>query len=498
MQALTELVPLHPASFRPFTQQIQSVILPLIASASSQHHSERPSTTVTEAVANNARRLFVQLHVCGPNGTAAEEWSRSIQNVLESAVETTDQILRGLVENSSSPIRRPNGLKSDSLEKEIEEEEPGPLPLPAWKGIDAGVQRLNGLLGTIRAYVTTRTLTAVSLPSGRILSLLERILSALPPDQIRIPKTRPELSRGERDGIFTGLSRLHLSALYILLDMISRLRTDFPAVSQAAMVQAFSTLENESGNEDVRKACFEVIAEDLAYSTPPLSDSNIQTLSTCISLCCTDLLPTDHYTLQNGDGAVSGGPIPPNRIPASPPHLSLIPSQSKIQGSNEPTKISEIAQKVLTLALTKLPREYLPHPLRNQILRAAVLSNSREMMFASVTRPGKAQSGRTVANNILPLFSRAYPHAQELETLLRPHLPPLQANPIQDLLREEERAMKRLEESTMVMPGNASKRGSEGLQSPNKRTKLSTEEVESDESDFVVPKLYLDSDSGDQ
>ena len=77
LQAFNELIPHHPASFRPHSAQMRALVLPLIAPIPSDttQYAFLPSASVSEA----ARRLFVSLSMCTPKNASPEDWAKILR-----------------------------------------------------------------------------------------------------------------------------------------------------------------------------------------------------------------------------------------------------------------------------------------------------------------------------------------------------------------------------------------------------------------------------------
>lgn len=429
-QAFSELIALHPTSFRPYVPQIQAVILPLVAPTPSAFGAADEFKNSSGPADEAARCLFVLLHVCGPKGTAGEGWAKSLQTVLASAQKTADRVFRALVEDWRPQMERADVSQSTLYGEVVSDEQPGPLALPGWTGIYAGIERLDGLLQTVHAFVASTTSAPVVFPVSSIMNLVDRVLSALQPSSTKSSRNRLEISKDEREGLFAGLPQLHVSTIGILTTILSRMSHGFAAISHIALDQALWALENEHYDERVRKEAYLFVSQLLSTFGPSLPRYHTTSLSRCIKLACADLLPSEENSEQVGENSANsaaGGKGTANGAASGNADSYLKPSETRRNFSSPPNDVLEAARRLLPLTLTNLPGGFLSYAVRCQIDRTAILTNDKEAMLASVMSPVASAKGQKAVSNILPLLVRAYPEALEVEALLRPRMPVLQA-----------------------------------------------------------------------
>ncbi|KAL2036940.1 hypothetical protein N7G274_010365 [Stereocaulon virgatum] len=423
LQALSELIMLHPTSFRPFVPQLQKMAVSLLAPTPSTLGYENNSKPIDTPLSDSSRRLFVLLHVCAPKNTAGEEWRKSLQTVLAATHRTADRVFRAVIEDWR-PSAEYRTMQSIPASETVSDPKPEPLTLPSWTGIYAGIERLDGLLRTIQAFVASTTSAPVAMPVNDIMSLVDRILSALRPSSIRTSRNRPEIGRDEREGLAVGLPQLHVSALRILSLLISRLGTGFAALTNTTLEQIFWVLEDEQEADDIRFATYKVVSQILSAFGPSLPKLSAASLSRCVSLACTDLLPSDESPTQNDQASTPNGAkisVSNTTSTNADSYLKAVELRPKVL--NAQPCILVAARELLIFALTRSPNGYLSSAVRNQIDRTAILTSNKDIMLASVMNTAERKKGRMNAVSILPLLARGYPEALEVETLLRPQLP---------------------------------------------------------------------------
>lgn len=441
LAALAELIPLHPTLFRPFVSQIESTILPLVAATPSTTHVKRPINSVSSSVSESARRLLVLLHVCAPKNTSTDVWAKSISDVLMAIHRTASRTFRALIEDRDSSTKKiqDNGVQSYGFEDEVADMTPGSLVLPSWSGIYAGIERLDGLLQTLQAFLATTSSAPIALPVSGILKVTERISLALPPKNDGNPRTNVEIDRDEREGLWIGLPRLHVSTLQILSALIARLGCNLASLSDTVLKQVFWILEGGSTDSEVRRSAYGTVSQILTLFGPAVTRSCMPSLSRCIELCCEDLLPHEDVQKtvkcqQTADSRKSskGG------ASSMDADSYLMSSKSRGDAPKSSKAVQAAASKLLALSVTNLSSELLASALRVQVDRTAVLTKNKEAMMASTMYLSNRQAGRTHTNSIMPLLSRSHADSLEVEALLRPQMPVLKSSRSETALDDDE------------------------------------------------------------
>ena len=430
LHALSELITLHPTLFRPFVSQIQSLTYLLIAPTSSNPENESELTPTPSSLSESARHLFVLLHVTGPKNTAAEEWARSLDSVIVMLQGTANKVFRSLIENCTFPIGSHDTANTNPMDDVVGDRSPMPLALPAWMGIHAGIERLNGLLHLLQAFLATATAAAVTLPVGNILILVDRILSISPPGNGRNPRVRPEIGRDEREGLWVGLPGLQISALGVCSLMISRMGHSSAAVAYTILEQLLWTFESQYANDSLRMAAYALTSQILSTCGLTLPKTYAISLSRCIRMCCEDLLPSLESQLQGGQASFSDTTKAVNGLTTTSSANAdsyLKSANNRVDLSVTPARVQQAARELLLSALTNLHNDFLPFSLRCQIDRTAIITNNKEVMLASVMNPISERRGQKQTSSILPLLARVHSDALPVEALLRPQMPPIQS-----------------------------------------------------------------------
>ena len=437
---------MHPNSFRPFIPQIQSLTYLLIAPTPSNFGIECDPNSTSASVSQSARHLFVLLHVSGPRNTAGEEWARSLDALIISVQNTADKVFRSVIEDWTSSKERYDVASPNPVEEVVSDQAPTPLALPAWTGIYAGIERIDGLLHTLQAFLATTTAADVTLPVGSILNLVDRILSIVPPGNGRSPRSKPEIGRDEREGLWVGLPRLQTSVMGVCSLMISRMGHSSAAIACTILEQLLWTFESQYGNDGFRKTAYTLVSQIISTFGPSLPRAYASSLSRCIRMCCEDLLPTVESQPQGIKASFPDTTKATNGVTSSTNADSYLKAATnQVDLSVTSIGVLQAARELLPLVLTNLPNEFLPFPVRCQIDRTAIITNNKKVMLASVMNPVSKRRGQKQTSSILPLLARAHSKALEVEALLRPQMPLIQSR------RTEGRDMESDEEGDIYM-----------------------------------------------
>lgn len=342
--------------------------------------------------------------------------------IIVSAQRTADRIFRSLIEDWRPRLERVDGVGL-AMSELVSDGKPQPLSLPGWTGIYDGVQRLDGLLCTVQAFISSTSSTAVVLQVSSIMDLTDRILSILQPSGARGSRIRPEVGRDEREGLGAGLAQLHVSAMAILSLMISRLGSGCAATKERTLEQVLWVLQDECANDEVRRAAYGVVSQILMRFGLSLPVSCAVPISLCIRACCEDVVSLEEASAQGKEGPALSGTRRPDTNADS--FLKSAKTPLKNVTASEPT--IEAAERLLPLALTNLPSGFLSYALRARIDKTAILAGNKNAMLASVMNPHGSIKGKQSNTSILPLLARAHFGALDVETLLRPQMPTVQS-----------------------------------------------------------------------
>ncbi|KAL8705118.1 MAG: hypothetical protein Q9201_001763 [Fulgogasparrea decipioides] len=435
--AFGDLLPHHPAAFRPFVGQTRALVLPLIAPTSSNLSLDDPGSKNGESpcpssTAERARQVFVLLSGCAPKNTQSQEWAQSLSVIIVKTHETADLVFRAIFEDWEPSVQtnRSKAPASSSCSRVVQsgQEE---SDLPGWFGICAGLERLDGLLLTIRSHLNYPSATALPVPTGKLVDAVDRILSALPPSVggsnglSTGTRTNPEISRDERESLFSWLPQLHVSALRIIEQLAIRFEQSAMAIDQRLLSHALWIFENERPQVRIRQAVYGILARILIHCASGVHRAIASSLASVLKTCCEDLVSTQ---ADPGDSPemISSLTVTSNKLTMNADaYFQNSDPLSKPLGTF--SEVQPLAESLLCSALTYLPSNFLPFSVRSKIDRTAVLAQSKRILQASVLNPPVRRKGKQ-QSSIMPMLARQFPQSESTEALIRPRMPPVQLN----------------------------------------------------------------------
>ncbi|SPO04478.1 uncharacterized protein DNG_07163 [Cephalotrichum gorgonifer] len=437
-EAFAAVIPLYPTTTRPFVSKIRTAIRPYLAPTLSDDF------LVPEALREASRRLAIALHFTAPKAGGADDWASLLSGNLKQFHSTADQVFRAVQETWEPPA----GYTASTIDFG---EKPsgggdGADTLPSWTGITSGAQRLVGLLAFMSDSLRYPTKAQVAIPVGRLVDAVSRV------SQIarHSPKTqtweqaleiKPSVSRDERDELWSVLPGIHTAAIELLLTLRQRLRSGFVPIASEALEYLLRVFKSGIGSASLRLVSYQLLADILPLSGPTMTKDTVSSLELILSACCRDI--------QQDKGCLSESkpaPTDPKKQGAVTMNADLFLGQGATESSSSSTASTlspahiSAAERVLSASFEYLPQQHLRPALRGLLDQTAILSRSRDAMFASVLNPFRTQQGRLYPS-ILPFLSQMYPRDQGLEVLrsnMRSSVPSEGAAPTFKDVEEEE------------------------------------------------------------
>ena len=422
LECFAELLPLHPTLFRPFLSQIQGVVLPLLAPTTADVARDS-SGHPTKAASVSARKVFVLLSLCSPKNSSSDDRLKVLEDVMTSAHKTADILFRSVREDRHKPAPlRTSDLSGNALEA-CGDSHPEPLALLPWKGINAGSQRLGGLLSTVSTFLRYRSETPFSLPVGEIYGLLRRLLVVTPRYLNQNFGQNLSTSKDGQELLSVCLPDLHASVLNTFSLLCSRMTDHSAALGLSILDIILYTIASYANpDEIVRVAAYDTISDILQNYGPAIPQKTLDLLDSCIKLSCEDILSTSVKAQKQRDdlSALQGRQIRQGSIKYKTDQYGKAEDSSRYTSA-----LTKSATKLLCRVLLRLPAGALPFSLRQVIDRTAILSRNEDLMFACTTNAPTKSNGLALASSILPLLARTLPKSTTTDLLLRPQMLPI-------------------------------------------------------------------------
>jgi pre-rRNA-processing protein RIX1 len=412
LQCWNELLPHHPATFRPFVTRFRPICLSLLSDA-----------TTSDSISRSAGTLLVALHHSAPKNTAASEWLQFCGDTVRAAHATADSLFRSVREDWTSTD--PSLIQSSNSSRFKGEQpgcEPDSIGLAGWNGIHSGVQRLSRLLGLLETSISASTATEMSIPLSSVIDLSARLLSVTVPgnskDSPYTLRSNSDFGKDERAMLTSEIPATHVDCLRLLSAAVGSLQHAILPVLQPIMGQVVCLFDAEHDLPEIRAASYEALKLLLPMRGPSSTAIDVKKISDMIRYASKDTLPTAvdndnptgnkkdaKRTITNVDSFVSPKTQDTNQM--------AWPQDSILR--------SEAVSLILTF-LQYVPAQLIPNTLRTEIDRTAVLIQDKRALLASILNPASATHGQHAPASLLPFFAHVS-SGLEAEALLRPRMP---------------------------------------------------------------------------
>ncbi|TEY77225.1 hypothetical protein BOTCAL_0057g00150 [Botryotinia calthae] len=405
------LLPRHTTIFRPFASQIRAATRPYLACTLCDR------SYVPLSVKESARKLTVVLHQTVAKNGGGEEWGKAVRDLVQNTHMTADQVFRAVVEDWESTA----GYTAEPVN--VNEELSGgartPDDLPRWTGIDAGIERLVGLLEFLDEYLREATPSAVTIPVGPIFDLITRILSiSLPsPTDSNSGSVRlhPAIDRDEKDGLWAGLPNVFVSVLHLISTMSATLGQSFVSLAQGSLDLLMWSFSSGKNHQDFRASTYSLACRILPLLSQSLDKPRVSKFVPIMRACCKDL-ETSYSGISNPEASKSQ-----SKGSSSQNADTLLRGSISTIVVVDPEVVAA-ASSLLPVLLSKLPQAFLDISMRSQLERTAILGRNKEAMLASILNPFVGKNGKALSS-VLPHITREFPDDDSVEILLRPRMP---------------------------------------------------------------------------
>ena len=420
-RSFATLLPRHTTIYRPFVSQLRAVAKPFVAPTLSD------GIFVPSSLSQCARHVTVLSHMTVAKNAGGEEWGKAVRDLLKVIHVTADSVFRAVVEDWESTA----GYVAEHIDINVELS--GGLKsaedFPRWNGIDAGVERMVGLLELLIEYFKTETSLPVSIPLGAVADMLMRMLSIAisSPSQTGgqgHARLHPAIDRDEKDGLCSGIPHIYVAALQVIITMSERLQEGFVPLAQGFLDQLAWLFQYGKHDRDFRLHAYRLTAQILLQTGQALGKSTSSKCSGIIKSCCNDLIPVAPKSLNSGsdvDAAKKPSGSSSNTNQNADSFLqdnTGIPQEMSISD----TDITIAAKELLPMFSSHFPQQNLDISLRSLLERTAILNDNKDAMLAAILNPYVAKNGKSMAS-ILPHLTRSFPNDEIVEILLRPRMP---------------------------------------------------------------------------
>ena len=431
IQALLELLPLHPASFRPFVSQLQGFLLPYLAPTPSYDvggAAVRGSTApALETLSHNCRMLYVGLTSCAAKDKSNEAWTKLLTEIVGDAHFTCDRNFRAFSEDWSH---------AKYLRSHARDHDPGDLELPPqssprcriqsskWKGLTAGMEKLEGMLKIQQCFLISSTSSPVTLPLNDVLDLMLRILNiAIQNDW------NPGIDRIERETLQLLLPYIQSCVADLSTLLLQRLTHSSAGFVFELLEPIFAISETNWWSTLWQEAYAVLLTEVFCHFGPSMPSHLKRLISNELAMICHEAL--SKLGLESSSTNQSRSLVE-NALPSGRSHPSSIGIRTGSSAKDQPNKL-------LHTAILRLPSNYLSSTTRKSIEQVAILKGDKELLLACTLNPFTNASSSRQNPTLLPFLARAHPGSPEVEALMRPRMAPIRTSgqKVDEMEREE-------------------------------------------------------------
>jgi hypothetical protein len=288
--------------------------------------------------------------------------------------------------------------------------------MSAWKGIYEGSERVVALLGLVQAHIDNATALSTPVRIGLLADLTTRLLSVTVPAAGRQEFVKPnhQVSRDERDALYSLLPRIHVATFKLLASILRRFGAALLSVLPSLTEQLAWVFKAERTDERFRTTAYATLGQFLAFAGHTFGKDEVTDLAPLIAACCFDMLPEDEQTRL---------PAVPNSVKPSAAQAASQANKPATVNASQTSALQKAASALLPLILSNLDPKAVPRKLRASMDRTAILTKHQQALVASVLNPPVNPSGTAAQASLLPFLARLFPGDAEVEAIIRPRMP---------------------------------------------------------------------------
>jgi pre-rRNA-processing protein RIX1 len=400
----SELLQMYSHTFRPFATRIKQICVGLLSDAS-----------VSTSLHDHATQVLCSLHLCAPKATAMVDWNQSASNVVHAVHESLDMLLRAVLEDwrSSNAIIEGRTIKQQ-YQKPPKLSQVDAAGLAPWKGIYQGSQRVRVLVRWLQYILRSRSL-ASEIPLGDLVDLLARLAAVTVPTTANEIRISSEVSRDEREELWTTLPTLHIELLDACITITKVLESAALPIISALSRLTIDLYEAEGWHSALRLKCYKAAFAYVEVSGQAFQSVPAAGLTRMIRHSCQDLMHTIEVVQEQQSSLLSSSVQKPS---ANGNANATEKAKQQVSG------LGRAAEGLIIAVYQYLPSESIPHSLRTELDRTAILYNSQKALMASVLSPAKAGGAARALPSLIPFVARSADRvSSDLEMLLRPRMP---------------------------------------------------------------------------
>ncbi|CAD6501752.1 BgTH12-02001 [Blumeria graminis f. sp. triticale] len=415
------LVPHHNSLFRPFATQIRTSLNRLLTP------SMLDIPPIPSSLKEGAQRLYIRLYQTAPKDNGREEWNNGIRKLIKNIHVTSDQVFRTVIEEweSNSGYIIGNINPNENLKGGDETVD----YLNSWTGIEAGSDRLIGMIQLLTQFFLTETSWSVATPIGAIMDLVNRIISIKIPTNTSTSsntqkneaiRLNPNFEKEEQEILWTRMPYIYTSTIQLLDAIANRLQEHFTSIAFECFDRVAWIFPYGKDNSEFRLASFKFISRILKIVGKEFTDAQMSKAPIIINSCCQELLKNEVIPTSFDQTGVEPLARDVKYLDCKNSLLRL--SNFTAQLDIKEPDVAKAASKLLPLLISNLPQNLLHISQRVSLERTAILAKNKDTLLASILYPFIGKCSKPMAS-IIPHLSREFPSEYVTEILLRPRMP---------------------------------------------------------------------------
>ena len=348
---------------------------------------------------------------------ASTKWDDTLKSTVTATHATCDRVFRSVIEDWKSVAGiQPSAPSQQLVAGEIESESHDAVGMSAWKGIYEGSERVIALLGLVQAHIDNATGLSGTVRIGLLTDLTTRMLSVAVPAAGRQEFVKPnhQVSRDERDALYSLLPRIHVATFKLLASILHRFGSALLSVLPSLTEQLAWVFKAERADERFRATSYVTLGQYLTFVGQTFGKDEVADIAPLIAACCFDMLPEDDQTRL---------PTASNGVKQSAAQAASQTTKTSTVSTPQSSTLQTAASALLPLILSKLDPKVVPRKLRASIDRTAILTKHKQALVASVLNPPVNPSGTAAQASLLPFLARLFPGDAEVEAIIRPRMP---------------------------------------------------------------------------
>ena len=415
------LLPVSPATFRPFLARIGAICTHLIGEGST-------SCKLTSI----SCKILARLPLCAGKNAVEAEWSKLCHRAVNSINIIANKLLAGVSEDWELTHPDLRSVRTGNAEQDGLSDGLVFTELLKWRNLHQATRNIEALIDLLSRVLQQPIQQSCPVPVSLILDLSSRLVFATPAMQSEKHGTKApatgEIGRERSDELFTCLPSFCKAILHLESKMVEIFADAVLPVWLNIWDQAVHVFSRNSDNPEVKSAIYQLLVKLLPVAGPSIRKAEIKSAAVVISNCCEDALRQTTWEDEKAEWTSRAHET--NTTKSTRNYHSLQP----------PSALTQQSHDLLLELLTHVPGKQIPHALRTEIDRTLIVAGRPQSLLASTLNPSQRDSIGASTPSLLPFLLQVECEQLSSGALLRPRVAAVQGVPHnKEELDEDER-----------------------------------------------------------